>query len=246
MPLFQFSRKALAGLSLYALLAIASACSRSSAIATAPVPTAANSAGVAAPDPSRFEADIARFEAEDRANPPVPGGVLFVGSSSIRLWPSLPADFPGVPTMNRGFGGSTMSEVLHFTNRIVIPYRPRLTVLYAGDNDIEMGRSARQVFDDYRAFVAVVHRELPGTRIAFVSVKPSPSRWAKVAEMREANRLIRDFARADSLQSFIDVFIPMLGANGHPRPEMFVADSLHMTPKGYELWRGLIGPFVRM
>ena len=91
-----------------------------------------------------------------------------------------------------------------------------------------------------------MHRELPSTRIAFVSVKPSPSRWAKVAEMREANRLIREFARTDSLQTFIDVFTPMLGANGHPRPELFVADSLHMTPKGYELWRGLIAPVVRM
>lgn len=238
--------RALTGLSLYALLAIASACSRSSAVATAPVPAAASSAGVAAPDPSRFEADIARFETEDRVTHPVPGGVLFVGGSSIRLWPSLAADFPGVPVLNRGFGGSTMSELLHFTYRIVIPYRPRLTVLYAGDNDIEMGRSARQVFDDYRAFVAVLHRELPQTRIAFVSVKPSPSRWTKVGEMREANRLIRDFARADSLQSFIDVYTPMLGLNGHPRPELFVADSLHMTPKGYELWRGLIAPVARM
>jgi lysophospholipase L1-like esterase len=233
-------------LSLSALLAFASACNRSSSVASTPIPAATSSAGVAAPDPSRFEADIAHFEAEDRASPPAPGGVLFVGGSSIRLWPSLAADFPGVPVINRGFGASTMSEVLHFTDRIVIPYRPRLTVVYAGDNDIEMGRSARQLFDDYRAFVAVVHSELPRTRIAFVSLKPSPSRWTKVGEMREANRLIRDFVRTDSLQTFIDVFTPMLGANGHPRPELFVADSLHMTPKGYELWRGLIAPVVRM
>ncbi|MEP6906141.1 MAG: hypothetical protein ABI875_08645, partial [Gemmatimonadales bacterium] len=142
MPSIRFSLRALSLASLFSLLAFASACNRSSAVATAPVPAATISTGVAAPDPSRFEADIARFEAEDRASPPAPGGVLFVGSSSIRLWPSLSADFPGVPVMNRGFGGSTMSEVLHFTGRIVIPYRPRLTVLYAGDNDIEMGRSA--------------------------------------------------------------------------------------------------------
>ncbi len=137
-----------------------------------------------------------------------------------------------------------MSEVLHFADRIVIPYRPRLIVLYAGDNDIEMGRSAGQVFDDYRAFVALLHRALPNTRIIYVAVKPSPSRWSKVGEMREANRLIREFARRDSLQLFIDVFTPMLGSNGRPRPDLFLADSLHMTPKGYELWRGLIAPVI--
>lgn len=230
-------------LGITALLLIAVSCTRV-AIIPASAATAPSSVGVAAPDPSRLQPDIAAFEAGDRASPPSPGAVLFVGSSSIRLWSSLAADFAYVPVLNRGFGGSTMSDVLHFVNLIVLPYHPRLIVLYAGDNDIEMGRSARQLFDDYRAFVAIARHELPATRIAYVAVKPSPSRWAKVAEIREANRLIRDFAARDSLQSFVDVFTPMLGANGHPRPDLFLADSLHMTQKGYDLWRELIGPLV--
>lgn len=234
---------ALVAFAISALLGVGSSCRRP-AVMPVPAPVASSSAGVAAPDPSRFDADIAAFEAEDRATPPAPGGVLFVGSSSIRLWTSLATDFPGLTPLNRGFGGSTLSEVVHFADRIVIPYHPRLIVLYAGDNDIEMGRSARQVFDDYRAFVALSHRELPNTRIIFIAVKPSPSRWSKVGEMREANRLIRDFAARDSLQQFVDVFTPMIGGNGHPRPELFQDDSLHMTPKGYELWRGLVAPVI--
>ena len=225
----RFSPRLLVAFSITALVAVGSSCHRTGVVPV-PVSAAPSAAGVAAPDPSRFDADIATFEAEDRANRPAPGGVLFVGSSSIRLWTSLATDFPGLTPLNRGFGGSTMSEVLHFADRIVIPYRSRLIVLYAGDNDIEMGRSAGQVFDDYRAFVALAHRQLPNTRIVFVAVKPSPSRWSKVGEMREANRLIRDFARRDSLQLFVDVFTPMLGSNGHPRPELFQSDSLHMTP----------------
>jgi lysophospholipase L1-like esterase len=242
--LVRFSPRLLVAFSIGALLAVASSC-HPAGVMPPPAQAASRSAGVEAPDPSRFDADIAAFEAEDRASPPAPGGVLFVGSSSIRLWTSLATDFPDLTSLNRGFGGSTMSEVLHFADRIVIPYRPRLIVLYAGDNDIEMGRSARQVFDDYRAFVALSHRELPNTRIIFIAVKPSPSRWSKVVEMREANRLIREFAARDSLQRYVDVFDPMIGSNGHPRPELFRDDSLHMTPKGYELWRGLVAPIVR-
>lgn len=239
----RFSQRLLVAFSITALLAVASSCHRTGVLPL-PAPASSTSAPVAAPDPSRFESDIGGFEAEDRASPPAPGGVLFVGSSSIRLWTSLAADFAGVPTLNRGFGGSTLSEVLYFADRIVIPYRPRVIVLYAGDNDIEMGRSARQVFDDYRAFVALAHRQLPTTRILYIAVKPSPSRWSRVGEMREANRLIREFVRRDRLQLFVDIFTPMIGSNGHPRPELFRDDSLHMTPQGYELWRGLIGPVI--
>jgi lysophospholipase L1-like esterase len=196
-------------------------------------------------DVTRFEAEIARFEAEDRSAPPTPGGVVFVGSSSIRLWKTAATDFPGAPVLNRGFGGSTLYEVNHYASRIVLPYRPRLVVLYAGDNEIAMGRTARQLADDYRAFVRIVHTALPQTRIAFISVKPSPSRWALQQTVREANRLVRASTATDVRQSFVDVYTPMLGADARPRPELFVSDSLHMTLQGYEIWRRQLSPIVR-
>ena len=216
------------------------------ALACAPTPDPARAApAAAAPDPARFEPEIRRFEESDRASPPAPGGVVFTGSSSIRLWPDLAADFPGVPALNRGFGGSTLPEVIHFAPRVVLPYRPRLVVLYAGDNDLATGRTPRQVLEDYRAFVRLVRRELPSARIAFIAIKPSPSRWALADAQREANRLVREEVARDPGQLYVDVFTPMLGANGRPRPELFVGDSLHMTQAGYAVWRERVAPILR-
>ena len=196
-------------------------------------------------DVNRSEAEILAFEASDRAAPPPPAGIVFVGSSSIRLWRTLPSDFPGLPVVNRGFGGSTLPEATHYLPRIVLPYRPRTVVLYEGDNDLALNWRPEQVAADYLAFVRVVRDALPATRIIFISVKPSPSRWQLVDQQREANRLVREIAARDSLQTFVDVFTPMLGANGRPRPELFLADSLHMTPAGYVVWREQLAPYLR-
>ena len=205
----------------------------------------AQTPGAAALDPRRFEAEIQAFEAADRATPPSPGGVVFVGSSSIENWTDVAADFPGTPVLNRGFGGSTMADVVHYMGRIVLPYRPRLVVLYAGDNDMVEGRTPERVLADYRAFVARLRSALPATRLAFVSIKPSPSRRAYLDRMRETNRRIRADIARDSLQTYVDVFTPMLDRKGQPRPELFEADSLHMTRAGYLLWRSLLATIVR-
>lgn len=224
------------------------ACSRSPAPppAKSEAPTsAATSRPAAAAESTRFEDEIVRFETADRASHPAPGGIVFTGSSSFRMWPDLAADFPGLPVLNRAFGGSTLPEVIHYAPRIVLPYRPRLVVLYAGDNDMNDGRTPGQLLADYRTFVALVRQELPTTRVVFVSIKPSPSRWAVVDAMREANRLVREEVGRDSLQAYVDVFTPMIGKDGRPRPEFFLADSLHMTAAGYALWRELLEPVVR-
>jgi lysophospholipase L1-like esterase len=192
-----------------------------------------------------FASEIARFEAADRANPPVPGGVLFLGSSSFRLWPDLGADFPDVPVLNRGFGGATFPDVLFFAPRIALPARPRLIVLYVGDNDLGAGRTPVQVAADYATFVAFVRRALPQTRVAYVSIKPSPSRWALVGAMREANARIAEQIARDGFGTYVDVFTPMLGPDGRPRPTLYQADSLHMTPAGYAIWRSRIAPVLR-
>jgi lysophospholipase L1-like esterase len=196
-------------------------------------------------DSSRvFEPEIRAFELADRANPPPPHGIVFVGSSSIRNWTNLKADFPGLPVLNRGFGGSTLADVLYYMDRVVLRYRPSLVVLYAGDNDLRLGRSPERLAAEYRTFVRRLRSAEPGARLVYISIKPSPSRRALMDKAREANRLIQAEVSRDSLQSFVDVFSPMLGPGGQPRPELFLGDSLHLTRAGYLLWRGLLRPVV--
>jgi lysophospholipase L1-like esterase len=198
-----------------------------------------------APKPPPFDKEIRAFEEADAKSPPETGGVLFVGSSSIRLWTTLAEDFPGVKTINRGFGGSQIAHSTRYAERIVIPYQPRTIVFYAGDNDIAGGASPEKVLADYKAFVGKVHAALPETRILFISIKPSIKRWALVDKMREANRLVKEFTQAspDKL-GFIDIFDAMLGADGKPRAELLREDGLHLTPAGYAVWRDAVKPHL--
>lgn len=191
-----------------------------------------------------FESDIRAFEDADRVSRPKPGGVLFVGSSSIRLWPDLKASFPGINVIQRGFGGSQLDEVVNYTPRIVLPYKPSLIVLYAGDNDLAAGRTPEQILADYKAFVTIVRDWLPETRIAFISIKPSGDRFALIDKMRATNSLIRSYSATDPKLTYVDVFTPMLGADGKPREDLFVSDRLHMNRDGYMIWRDLLAPIV--
>ena len=207
--------------------------------------------GVAAPgeEPSPFEAEIKAFEAADREKPPPEGAVLFVGSSSIRLWATLAEDFPGVRAINRGFGGSQVADSTRFADRIVLPYKPRQVVLYAGDNDIAAGKTPEQVLADFKAFVDKVHRALPEAKITYIAIKPSTARWHLVEQIREANRLIKALCdrpedEGDRL-AFADVFTPMLGDDGMPRKELLVEDGLHLSREGYRLWAEVLRPLVR-
>ena len=190
--------------------------------------------------PSRWESEIRTFESADKTNPPPPDAVLFVGSSSIRLWKTLAQDFREYHVINRGFGGSEIADSVAFAERIVIPCRPKTIVLYAGDNDLAAGKSPQHVFAGFKAFVQKIQAALPGTRIAFLSIKPSPSRWHLAGEIKTANRMIGDFCRRKKRLIYIDVFHPMLGPDGKPRAELFVEDRLHLNPKGYALWTRII------
>lgn len=192
---------------------------------------------------ARWEKAIAAFESEDEANPPNKGQVLFVGSSSTRLW-NLSESFPDIAAINRGFGGSEVADTLHFADRIVLPYEPRTIVLYAGDNDISRGKSAETVHADFLKLVAKVHETLPKTRIVFVAIKPSIKRWALVGEMRKTNSLIRESTKKDSRMTFVDIDTPMIGDDGKPRPELFVKDGLHLSKAGYAVWNALVKPHL--
>jgi len=188
----------------------------------------------------KWEKDIAAFEAQDAKSPPPKDAVLFVGSSSIRLW-KLDESFPDLKTINRGFGGSELVDSARYARRIVIPHQPRVVVLYAGDNDIANGKSPEQVFADFKQFVEVVHRALPKTKIVFIGIKPSIKRWALIDKIREANRLIREhIEREKSDIVFIDVEKPMLGSDGKPRAELLQEDGLHLNKRGYAVWTTLL------
>lgn len=191
----------------------------------------------------RWESAISKFEEKDRKNPPDKGGVLFVGSSSIRFW-KLYRHFPELMPLNRGFGGSEVADSLHFADRIVLPYEPRIIVMYAGDNDIAGGKSPAEVHSDFQKFVSVVHEKLPETRIVYVAIKPSIKRWKLVDKMRAANSLILATCAEDVRLEFVDIDTPMIGDDGMPRPELFVQDGLHLSEEGYKLWTSLVKPHL--
>jgi lysophospholipase L1-like esterase len=192
--------------------------------------------------PFPYAKDIAEFEASDRTNPPPRGAILFIGSSSIRLWKTLAQDFPEHRVINRGFGGSQIADSVRYAERIVFPYKPKQIVMYAGGNDLNAKKSPEEVFADYQTFVKRVHAKLPRTRIAYISIAPNPARWAQVDQVRRANQMIAAYTRTDQRLSYIDTFTHMLGADGQPLPDIYVADRLHMNAKGYELWKGIVGP----
>ena len=193
---------------------------------------------------AKWDRDIKAFEASDRTNPPPSRAIVFVGSSSIRMWKTLAEDFAPIPVINRGYGGSEMDDSLFFIDRLVLQYQPRQVVVYAGDNDLANGKSPERVADDFKAFVKKVREALPETRVAYIAVKPSPARAKLIEPMRQTNRLIAQFTATDTALSFIDVFNPMLGKDGKPREELFIADKLHLNRKGYALWTSLVGPHL--
>jgi lysophospholipase L1-like esterase len=195
----------------------------------------------------KWEKEIRAFEEADKLHPPPQGAVLVIGSSGVRLWKTLAEDFPEYKMINRGFGGSHIADSVHFADRIVIPYKPRLIILRAGGNDINAGKSPEQVLADFTAFVEKVRSQLPQTRIAFMTINPSPARWANVDRERRANELIRKYvAEHDNLYlDYIDSFTPMLNAEGKPREELFAKDRLHNNADGYKLWVSIVRPHLK-
>jgi lysophospholipase L1-like esterase len=194
------------------------------------------------PDPARFSESIETFVTWDSKNAFPRSGILFVGSSSVRFWSTAQA-FPGRPIINRGFGGSELSDVIHFYEQLIQPYSPGKIFLYAGDNDIDHGKSARQVFDDYRELVALVQADFPGSELIFISIKPSKARWDKWPEMREANRMVQEYAASHNKLGYADLATPLLGDDGKPK-DVFVEDGLHLNGQGYRLWQEALNPFL--
>jgi len=195
--------------------------------------------------PAPFENEIRAFELADQKQAPPQHAYLFIGSSSIRKWTTLAQDFPSAKVINRGFGGSQIADSTRYADRIVIPYHPDSIFFYAGDNDLAAGKSPPQVLADFDAFLQKVRPALPECDIYFISIKPSPSRAGIIEKGREANRLIEKYIQGKPHLAYVDVFTPMLGPDGKPPADLFVADMLHMNAKGYAIWVRVMAPLVK-
>lgn len=193
---------------------------------------------------AKWEKDVAAYEAADRENPPAKGGIVFIGSSSIRMWKTLAQDFPQHHVINRGFGGSEMADSAHFADRIVLPYEPRMIVVYSGGNDIHKGKTPEQVLAAFKDFVSKVRAKQPGTPIAYISIAGNPARWAQIDRVKAANAMIESYCQSEPNLKFIDTHSAMLGPDGLPKPDIFLPDRLHMNAEGYKLWTKIIGPLL--
>ncbi len=193
---------------------------------------------------SRWEKDIAAYEQADRTNPPPANGIVFVGSSSIRMWKTLATDFPGLPVINRGFGGSQLADAVNFADRIILPYQPRQVVIYSGGNDINAGKHPEVVYGDFVVLAERIRAALPRTQITYIAIAPNPKRWAQMEQVREANRLIEAYCKCQRM-GFIDTHPLMLGSDGNPLPYIYLADQLHMNGHGYAIWAKAVRPYLK-
>lgn len=186
-------------------------------------------------DPRRFEAEMKRFEEQDQTQPPREKEVIFIGSSSIRKW-NVEQALPDRKTVNRGFGGSTIADANFHFDRLIGKRQPQTIVFYSGDNDIGQGKTAEEVAGEFGKFFAAVQKKLPQTDLIVLPIKPSIKRWSKWEEMQKANALIRETLAKSPRGHYADTVPAMLGEDGMPRKELFVADGLHLSAKGYEVW----------
>lgn len=194
-----------------------------------------------------FQGEIAAFKKQDSIQPPPKGIILFVGSSSFRKWAGVQQAFPAYPLINRGFGGSSLPDVIYFAGDIIYPYQPKQIVIYCGDNDLAASDTvtAQVVYRRFLELYHLIRSHLKGVDILYVSIKPSPSRERLMPRMEEANRLIGNFLRGQSHAAFADVYHPMLNSAGQPKEDLFLEDKLHMNQKGYDIWQKVIQPYLK-
>ena len=191
--------------------------------------------------PERLSSEIEAFAAQDRAAPPKACELVFTGSSSVRFWRTLDEDLAPIPVINRGFGGSQISDVNFYFDRVVGPYRPRAIFFYAGENDLHAGKSPEAVVADFQQFMTLKTKKLGATPVYFISLKPSKARLNQKAAQDAVNAKIREMAHARADLDYVDVVPTMLEAGGAPK-DIFIADGLHMTPAGYALWTAVVRP----
>jgi len=195
-----------------------------------------------------FYKDIQQFKKQDSSAFPPQNAILLVGSSSFTKWKDVQNYFPEYTIVNRGFGGSTLPDVIRYADEIIIPYHPKQVIVYCGDNDLASSDAITpQVVEErFKTLFNIIRTKLPEANIAFVSIKPSPSRQQLMDKMKKSNELIEAFLSGQKNTAFIDVFTPMLGADGKPMPDIFLEDNLHMNEKGYAIWKKAMQPELVM
>lgn len=192
---------------------------------------------------NRWEKAIRAFEASDREEMPPAGAVLFTGSSSARLW-KVGKHFPNHETINRGFGGSQYSDLLHYVDRVVLPYRPRTIVIYSGDNDIAAGESPDEIVQEVRRLLDRIHAGLPKTKVILLSVKLCDARWDHRGKVKRMNKLLEKLAGRHAWVHYLDVAGALLDEKAKPRPELFRKDKLHLNDAGYHVWSDVLRPLL--
>ncbi len=193
-----------------------------------------------------FANEIAAFQKQDSISMPQKNAILFVGSSSFRMWKNVQSDFPDHTIINRGFGGSALPEVILYADAIIFPYQPKQIVIYCGENDIAAADTVtgEMVSDRFKVLFELIRNKMPEVPVVFVSIKPSPSRWAMKDRMINANELIKKYLKKQQKAKFVNIWKPMLGEDGNPLPAIFIGDNLHMNAKGYAIWQKIIEPFL--
>jgi len=192
----------------------------------------------------KWEKDIAAFEEKDKAAPPPQNEIVFVGSSTIRMWKTAEA-FTDLKVLNRGFGGSQLSEAVTYAERIILPYKPRIVVVFSGGNDINAKKTPEQVAESFKALVGKIHGALPKTKIYYLSLFPNVKRKEQDAACVKVNDLIQAFIKTDERMGYIDTASKMRAADGGPRPELLLNDGLHMNADGYKIWNEIVGAVLR-
>ncbi|GAA5523012.1 GDSL-type esterase/lipase family protein [Aliifodinibius salicampi] len=192
-------------------------------------------------DPERFRQEIEAFENWDAKNSFPDEAILFVGSSSIRFWETHKA-FPDYPVINRGFGGSMISDVQYFYKEVIGKYAPALVVFYAGDNDIANEKSVAEVVSDYKALTYRFHKDFPDAKFVYVPIKPSSSRWDYWPAMKEVNQQVKAYNEKREYLYYVDLATPLLGEDGTPDDSLFVEDQLHLNEEGYAVWNQVMAP----
>ena len=185
-----------------------------------------------------FFQEVDAFSKIDAERPPPPNAILFIGSSSFKLWKGVDSCFPGKTIINRAFGGSSLTHQIDYIDRVVYPYHPRQILIYCGENDIAESKlvTADTVLQRFKRLHGLIRSKYPKVPISFVSIKPSPVRAEFLPTVIESNKLIKSFCRRSRRTDFIDVFTPMLGLNNKPREDIFLSDRLHMNKEGYSIW----------
>jgi lysophospholipase L1-like esterase len=193
-----------------------------------------------------FWNDIQAFKKQDSVSFPGTGKILFVGSSSFTKWKDVQDYFPGYPIVNRGFGGSSLPDVIRYREDVIFPYKPKQIVIYCGENDLAANDtvSAATVVKRFKELFSLIRGRFKNVPVAFVSLKPSPSRAHLFPKMLEANLTIKNYLKKQKKAVFIDVYHKMLKPDGKPMEDIFVEDRLHMNAKGYAIWQKIMEPYL--